>query len=55
MPTVAPDCRSATARFTLTVDLPTPPLPDETAMVCFTSGMSSGDFSGPGACPCPWP
>ena len=31
-PTVAPACRSASARFTATVDLPTPPLPDDTAM-----------------------
>src|SRR5207253_3201107 len=40
MPTVAPVPRSATARFTATVDLPTPPFPDETAIVCSTSGMN---------------
>ena len=47
MPTAAPDWRSATARFTVTVDFPTPPLPDDTAIVAFTSGMSSADFCGP--------
>jgi hypothetical protein len=47
MPTAAPDCCNATARFTLTVDFPTPPLPDDTAIVCFTSGMNSADLCGP--------
>src|SRR5439155_23014940 len=50
--------RNATARFTATVDLPTPPLPDETAIVCRTSGiMSAGRPCGPaaGACACAWP
>ena len=37
-PTVAPAWASATARLTLTVLLPTPPLPDATAMTFFTSG-----------------
>ena len=32
-PTVAPLCFSASARLTATVDLPTPPLPDDTATV----------------------
>ena len=32
---------SASARLTAIVDLPTPPLPDDTATVCFTSGMNS--------------
>ena len=33
----------ATARFTVVVDFPTPPLPDATAM---TAGMSSRSFAG---------
>ena len=53
MPTAAPAWRSATARFTVTVDLPTPPLPDETAIVCFTSGIKSSAFVAP--CAWPWP
>src|SRR6267143_6894025 len=40
-PTVAPLLRSAAARLTATVDLPTPPLPDATAIVCFTPGRIS--------------
>src|SRR6266850_1711951 len=40
-PTEAPLWRSAAARLTATVDLPTPPLPDATAMVCFTPGRTS--------------
>ena len=53
MPTAAPVWRSAVARFTATVDLPTPPLPDETAIVCLTSGMSSSALDGPW--PWAWP
>ena len=37
----APPACSASARFTATVDLPTPPLPEDTAIVCLTSGMRS--------------
>ena len=37
-PTLSPLCASATARFTATVDLPTPPLPEATAITAFTSG-----------------
>jgi hypothetical protein len=58
MPTVAPVARSASARFTATVDLPTPPLPEDTAMVWRTSGMKSAPFAGAGgACgaACAWP
>jgi len=40
MPTVAPSCASASARFTAVVDLPTPPLPLATATMFFTPGMS---------------
>src|SRR5450759_528790 len=39
-PTLAPDLASATARLTLTVLLPTPPLPDATAMMFLTPGTS---------------
>src|ERR1700686_1679796 len=40
-PTSAPLLRNAAARLTATVDLPTPPLPDATAMVCLTPGRIS--------------
>src|SRR5204863_9638189 len=43
-PTSAPAMRSAAARFTATVDLPTPPLPDATAIVCLTPGRISDGF-----------
>ena len=39
MPTRAPVCRRAQARLTATVDLPTPPLPDDTATTFLTPGM----------------
>src|SRR5438309_6354233 len=60
IPTLAPVPCSASARFTATVDLPTPPLPEDTAMVCLTSGiMSAGRWGAAGAalgaCPCAWP
>ncbi len=42
---VAKPCRaSATARFTATVDLPTPPLPEATATMAFTSGSNIACF-----------
>jgi hypothetical protein len=40
-PTRAPSRARLTARFTATVDLPTPPLPDATAIVFRTPGMRS--------------
>src|SRR5436190_6657759 len=40
-PTEAPLLRSAAARLTATVDLPTPPLPEATAIVCLTPGRIS--------------
>ena len=40
MPTLAPSAARARARFTAVVDLPTPPLPEATAMMFFTSGIS---------------
>src|SRR5438309_3009001 len=39
-PTRAPEVCSDAARLTATVDLPTPPLPDATAMMCFTPGIA---------------
>ncbi len=43
---MAPACARATARLTLTVDLPTPPLPDATAMMFFTPGTSCSAWRG---------
>ena len=40
-PTFAPSRARLTARFTATVDLPTPPLPDATAIVLRTPGIRS--------------
>ncbi len=45
-PTDAPACASATARLTLTVLLPTPPLPDATAMMFLTPGTSCSAWRG---------
>ncbi len=39
-PTEAPSAASASARFTAVVDLPTPPLPEATAMMFLMPGMS---------------
>src|SRR2546425_12356265 len=41
-----PSCCSANARFTLTVDFPTPPLPLPTAMTCLIPGSFSGPAEG---------
>ena len=60
-PTFSPARASDTARLEVTVDLPTPPLPEPTAMMCLTPGIGCGpacavgwppSFS-EGACPCP--
>ncbi len=40
MPTVAPSAASASARFTAVVLLPTPPLPEATAMMFLMPGTS---------------
>ena len=40
MPTDAPSAASASARFTAVVDLPTPPLPEATAMMFLIPGTS---------------
>src|SRR3954462_811221 len=39
-PILSPCARSARARLQAVVDLPTPPLPDATAMTCVTPGMA---------------
>src|SRR4029450_6141349 len=42
-PTLSPMSRKPSARLTAVVDLPTPPLPDATAMMAFTpSGARAG-------------
>jgi hypothetical protein len=50
-PTRAPVRASATARFALIVDFPTPPFPDATATTFRTPGIgrfpSAGSFAGP--------
>ena len=40
MPTLAPSAASASARFAAVVLLPTPPLPDATAMMFLMPGIS---------------
>ena len=49
MPTLLPDLASASARFTATVVLPTPPLPAPTAMMFFTPGSDARAPSPPTA------
>ena len=46
MPTRLPHRASASARFTATVVLPTPPLPAPTAMTFFTPGSGGRPVSG---------
>ena len=41
-PVLQPSAASAAARFTATVDLPTPPLPEATAILWRTPGMVGG-------------
>src|SRR4029079_2671251 len=50
-PPAAPAWANATARLTLTVLLPTPPLPDATARMFFTPGTSCSDWRGWGRRP----
>src|SRR5262244_1901125 len=62
MPTLRPSAESPRARLTAVVDLPTPPLPEATAMIAATPGMPAGDGAagppdgvpgrGRGACGC---
>ena len=46
MPTLLPHCESASARFTATVVLPTPPLPAPTAMMFLTPGTAARPADG---------
>ena len=46
MPTRLPSCASATARFTVTVDFPTPPLPELTAITLPRFGYATGVGAG---------
>ena len=49
MPTLRPSAASPSARLHEVVDLPTPPLPEATAMMCFTPGMpASFEVAGAG-------
>jgi hypothetical protein len=49
-PTLWPSAASATARFTVTLDFPTPPLPEATAMMAVCGGNAILGFAGaPGA------
>src|ERR1700761_3062617 len=47
-PTFMPRSRSPSARLTAVVDLPTPPLPEATAMIALTPGTPDGPSP-------PWP
>src|ERR1700676_4143862 len=49
MPTLRPRSRRPSARLTAVVDLPTPPLPDATAMMASTPGTPIGDGAPRGA------
>src|SRR6516164_5524144 len=49
MPTFSPSSRSASARLTAVVDLPTPPLPEAMAMMACTPGIPDG--AAPGGAP----
>src|ERR1700722_6728801 len=50
MPTCNPRSRKPKARLTAVVDLPTPPLPEATAMIASTPGMPAGDRAGGATC-----
>src|ERR1700719_464337 len=49
MPVFSPIAAKPSARLHEVVDLPTPPLPEATAMTCLTPGMPAA-FEGAGAC-----
>src|SRR6516165_6863384 len=51
MPTLSPTSRSPRARLTAVVDLPTPPLPEATAMIASTPGTPIGEGALRGAGP----
>ncbi len=57
MPTARPRLASATARLTVSEDLPTPPLPDATAYTLVSepglaNGISFSARAGPRSCSC---
>ena len=52
MPTFMPRSRRPSARLTAVVDLPTPPLPDATAMIEATPGTPEGPCCWPWPCVC---
>src|SRR5215211_6168270 len=54
MPTFNPMSRSPSAKLTAVVDLPTPPLPDATAMMAFTPSGACAEL-GPPRAPAPGP
>src|SRR5262249_20816485 len=49
MPTLSPMSRKPSARLTAVVDLPTPPLPDATAMIAFTPSGAWAELGPPRA------
>src|SRR6202795_5109230 len=53
-PVLTPMAASPSARFTAVVDLPTPPLPDATAMMDSTPGMPAGDGAARPPDAAPW-
>ena len=53
MPTFRPRSRRPSARLTAVVDLPTPPLPEATAITASTPGMPGCTLSAGWACACP--
>src|SRR5450756_2490702 len=52
MPTFRPRSRRPSARLTAVVDLPTPPLPEATAITASTPGMPGCTLSAGWACAC---
>src|SRR6202007_3088773 len=52
IPTLSPRSRKPKARLAAVVDLPTPPLPDATAMIEPTPGTSGFCACGSGGAPC---
>src|ERR1700716_755981 len=53
MPTLSPIAAKPSARLQQVVDLPTPPLPEATAMTCLTPGMPAA-FDVARACGAGW-
>ena len=55
MPTECPSAARATARLVVTVDLPTPPLPDDTRSGRVFEPAWANRTARTSACPCAWP